>query len=93
MKQFQYKKTFLITWTITFLIGIFAIPIVIHSDRRILQELNDLEFIVVGLGVSFIYSIFLSLMAVTGTYLYMKKTLTKSIVETANPPRSLKKKE
>ena len=73
MKPFQYRKTFLFTWIITFILGSLAISVATHSDRRILQELNDLEFIFIGLGISFAYSIFLSLIAVSGTYLYMKK--------------------
>lgn len=58
------KKKFLILFSIAFFLGLLAIPIVINSERRILQNLSNAEFCLFGLLICFFYAAFLSAFAI-----------------------------
>ena len=77
MKPLKPIKTWIITFLICFLLGIIAIPVALHSERRIYQDLSDFEFILLAICIAAGYSLLLSSISVFGTYYYIKRKTNK----------------
>ena len=78
------RRKFTVVFIAIFMICLPAIPLVLHDDHRILQQLTDLEFILFGILLCAAYGAFLSGCGLLGKII-INRCRKKTDVEQMNP--------
>lgn len=66
-------KRFAVVFCICLVICVPAIPIAVHSDRRILQDLSDIQFTFFALGLCIGYAALLAVAGLVGEIVLNKR--------------------